>query len=53
MRKEDYEPRRTPPESQFRSFRVSCNKCNSFKLTVTAHYDDQSRCRQQEKLVIR
>jgi hypothetical protein len=63
MRREDYQPRKTDPDSPFRNFDVKCLKCGSVKLTLTAHYDEQSgesfivffcsRCRQQEKLLIR
>jgi hypothetical protein len=63
MRKEDYAPRRTPKESPFRCFEVKCLKCDRYKMTVTAHYDEQSgepfivffctRCRQQEKIDVK
>jgi transcription elongation factor Elf1 len=62
MRREDYQPRRTPPESPFRNFEVKCLKCGSFKLTITAQFDEQSgeqiavfvciKCKQQEKIRI-
>jgi hypothetical protein len=63
MRKEDYEPRRTPEESLFRCFDVKYLKCDCYKMTVTAHYDEQTgetfivffcgRCRQKEQIWVR
>jgi hypothetical protein len=50
-------------DSPFRCFDVKCLKCACYKLTITAHYDEQSgetflvlfctRCRQQEKLNVK
>jgi hypothetical protein len=42
MRKKDYEPRKVNPDSPFRCFNVKCLKCDCYKMTVTAHYDEQS-----------
>jgi hypothetical protein len=63
MRREDYQPCQTPSESPFHYFDVKRLKCDCYKMTVTAHYDEQtgesfimffcSRCRQHEKIPIR
>jgi len=63
MRKEDYELRQANPDSPFRSFDVKCLKCGCYKLTLTAHYDEQTgesfllffctRCRRQEQIPIK
>jgi hypothetical protein len=60
MRREDYQPPRTPPDSPFRRFNVRCLKCNSVKLRVIAESDDESgemkiylfcsHCREREAL---
>jgi hypothetical protein len=42
MRKEDHVPRQTPPESPCRCFDVKCLKCDCYKMTVTAHYNEQT-----------
>lgn len=42
MRREDYEPPRTPPESPFRCFDVKCLKCSSYRLTLTTEFDDEA-----------
>jgi len=62
MRKEDYEPQKANPDSRFRCFDVKCLKCGCYKLTVTAHYDEESggafvvlacgRCGQKEKIIL-
>ena len=63
MRKEDYEPRKTPLDSPFRYFVVKCLQCDCVKLTVTAQYDEETgemfmalqcgRCGQQERVAIK
>ncbi len=63
MRKEEYEVRKALPDSPFRKFDVKCLRCRSYKLTLTAHYDEESGepfvllsctcCRQQEKLPVK
>jgi hypothetical protein len=62
MRKEEYAPRQAQPDSPFRRFDMKCLKCDSYKLTVTAHHDPDSgetfvlffckTCRQQEKIAV-
>jgi transcription elongation factor Elf1 len=62
MRREDYQPRKTPSESPFRNFEVKCLKCGSFKLTVTTQFDEETgaqcvflicgKCKQQERIAI-
>jgi hypothetical protein len=42
VRKEDYEPRKANSDSPFRRFDVKCLKCSCYKLTLTAHFDEQS-----------
>jgi hypothetical protein len=42
MRREDYEPPRTPSESKFRKFDVKCLECNSDRLTFAVDYDDEA-----------
>jgi hypothetical protein len=34
MRREDYQPPQTPPDSPFRRFVVHCLKCGSYRLRV-------------------
>ena len=63
VRKEDYMLRQTPKESPSRCFDVQCLKCDCYKMTVTAHDDEQfgesfivffcTRCRQQEKIDVK
>jgi hypothetical protein len=63
QRKEDYEPRQANADSPFRRFDVKCLKCSSYKLTLTAHLDEQSgetilvlfcsRCREREKVNVK
>ena len=62
MRREDYEPPRTPPESPFRCFDVKCLKCKSYKLCLISEFDDEAgemrlilactSCRQREVLKV-
>jgi transcription elongation factor Elf1 len=63
LRKEEYEMPKPHPDCLLKSFTVRCRKCGSFKLTLTAHYDEQNgesslllschSCRQQEKCKVR
>jgi Zn finger protein HypA/HybF involved in hydrogenase expression len=58
MRREDYQPPTTPPDSPFRQFVVHCLKCGSFKLRVQSEHDEEAgefkvylfcpRCRSRE-----
>jgi len=60
VRREDDEPRRTPPDSPFRKFDVKCLKCGSYRLSVSSEFDGElgelglilccSRCRVSEVL---
>jgi hypothetical protein len=60
MRREDYQPPRTPAESPFRRFKVSCLACRSYRTRLEAQFDEETgemtllliclRCRQWEKL---
>jgi len=63
MRREDYQPRRTHPDSPFRHFVVKCLQCDSLRISVTMHYDEVSgdkyvlflcrKCGEKEKMVVR
>ena len=60
IRREDDEPRRTPPDSPFRKFDAKCLKCGSYQLRVAAEFDEEAgetrlilfckKCRQQEQV---
>jgi hypothetical protein len=62
MRREEYQPPRTPPDSPFRQFVVRCLHCESFKLKLSVHYDEDEgaeilimqckQCRRSEKVVV-
>jgi hypothetical protein len=62
MRREDYQPRRTPAESPFRKFDVRCLRCGSHQLRLVAQFDEVAgemsvvllcnRCPQQEIMPI-
>jgi len=63
QRREEYQPRQTPPDSPFRQFDVKCLKCSSYRLRLVSEFDEQSggllfvlfctRCRNREALPIR
>jgi transcription elongation factor Elf1 len=63
MRKEEYEMPKPHPDCLLKYFTIRCRKCGSFKLTLTAHYDEQtgeslilffcSSCRQQEEFKVK
>lgn len=60
IRREDDEPKRTPPESPFRCFDVRCLKCQSYLLRLVSEFDDEAgemrlvlvclQCRESEVL---
>ncbi len=60
MRREDYQPPQTHPDSPFRRFTVACLKCGSFKLRVIGEFDSEAgelnvflfcpACREREQL---
>jgi hypothetical protein len=63
QRKEDYQPRQSPAGSPFRQFDVTCLKCGSYDLRLTAQMDEEAgamavvlvcnKCRQREILPVR
>ena len=63
QRREDYQPPKTPADSPFRRFNVSCLKCGSFKLMVIGEFDSEAgelkvflfcpSCREREQLPVR
>ena len=63
MRREDYQPRTTSPDSPFKQFNVSCLKCGSFKLRLFSEHNEDAgellvilfctECRSREALPIR
>ena len=63
MRREDYQPPKTPADSPFRRFNVSCLKCGSFKLMAIGEFDSEAgelkvflfcpSCREREQLLMR
>jgi len=63
MRREDFEPKRTHPDSPFRNFVVKCLRCESVKLNVAIEFDESEgspvviiqccKCRQIEKIIVR
>jgi hypothetical protein len=63
MRREDYQPPTTSPDSPFRRFVVYCLKCKSSKLRVVGEFDGESgefnvflfcpQCREREQMPIR
>ena len=63
MRKEEYEMPKPHPDCLLKYFTVRCRKCGSFKLTLTAHYDEESgesfilffcgSCRQREEFKVK
>lgn len=42
MRREDYQPRKTPSDSPFRNFDVTCLRCGSYQLRLVAQLDEES-----------
>lgn len=60
MRREDYQPPKTSPDSPFRRFTVACLKCGSVKMRVIGELDSDAgvvnvflfcpSCRGREKL---
>jgi hypothetical protein len=54
------EPTKTPDESPFKNFIVSCLKCKSFAVVAMLHYDEETgdesliltcaKCKQVERL---
>jgi hypothetical protein len=60
MRKEDYQPRRTPVDSPLRQFDCKCLRCDSYKLKFHTEFNEQdgeqivllvcTKCQQREKL---
>ena len=42
MRREDYQPPKTPADSPFRQFRVQYLKCQSYKLRVIGEFDGEA-----------
>jgi hypothetical protein len=60
QRREDYQPPETLPDSPFRKFIVRCLRCGSYRLRITAQFQETegelmlvvfcTRCRQQETL---
>ncbi len=63
IRREEDAPKSTPRDSPFRKFDVKCLKCGSYKLSVTAEFDDDlgelrvilncPRCRAFEVLTVK
>jgi hypothetical protein len=63
MRREDYQPKQTHPDSPFRRFNVSCLKCGNIKLRLVSEFDSDAgeakvflfcpSCRQNEQLPVR
>ena len=62
QRREDYQPRQTPPASPFRKFDVKCLACGSYQLRLVAQMDEEAgemsvvlvcnRCPQMEILPV-
>jgi hypothetical protein len=42
QRREDYQPRQTPPDSPFRQFDVKCLACGSYQLRLVAQMDEEA-----------
>jgi hypothetical protein len=63
MRREDYQPPKTPADSPFRRFAVACLKCGSYKLRVIGEFDSEAgdlkvflfcpACREREQPPVR
>ena len=63
MRREDYQPRTTPPGSLCRAFLVSCLHCASFDVRLLSQSDEDAgevalvlvcrRCQARERLSVR
>jgi len=62
MRREDYQPPKTPADSPFRRFTVACLKCGSVKLRVVGEFDSDAgetkvflfcpACREREQMPV-
>lgn len=63
MRREDYQPRTTHPDSLLRKFALACVKCDAVKLNLVSQHDEDtgelkvflicSRCNEREELPLR
>jgi hypothetical protein len=42
MRREDYQPPKTHPDSPFILFNVSCLKCQSYRLKIISEFDSET-----------